>query len=176
MVVALSLARRARDGLPHQRRAAPRLGWHPQHHRALVRVCRRRPVEVDAALPPLSHHEGHPAAEDRLHRPLGVRPQPVDWLDGVARRQPLRNGHTLSESSHPEAGGMQHSIDPIGQRGQALHMDLAAEDLVHEPCEFLSSTLSVWFAASFLHTLSPAVQVSPSEPQGFLHEFGFLWN
>jgi hypothetical protein len=105
-----------------------------------------------------------------------MRQQPVDLLDGVARRQPLSNGQPLSDSSHPEAGGMQHSIDPIGQRGQALHLDLAAEDLVPEPCEFLSSKLSVLFAASFLHTLSPAGRVSPSAPQGFLHTFGFLWN
>jgi hypothetical protein len=55
-------------------------------------------------------------------------------------------------------------------------MDLAAEDLVHEPFEFLSSELPVLFAAPFLHTLSPAVRVSPSEPQGFLHEFSFWWN
>jgi hypothetical protein len=53
-------------------------------------------------------------------------------------------------------------------------MDFAAEDLVHEPFEFLSSELPGWFTASFLHPLSPAVRVSPSEPQGFLHEFSFL--
>jgi hypothetical protein len=150
------------------------LGLHPQHHSALVRIFKLRPVEVDHDLPPLSHHEGHPAAEDLLHRQLGARQQPVDLLDGVARRQPLSNGQPLSNSSHPEAGGMQHSIDPIGQRGQALRMDLAAEDLVHEPFELLSSELPVLFAASFLHRLSPAVRVSPSEPQGFLHEFRFL--
>ena len=69
---------------------------------------------------------------------------------------------------------MQHTIDSIGQRGQALCMDRAAEDLVHEPFEFLSSKLPVLFAASFWHTLSPVVRVSPSEPQGFLHEFSFL--
>ena len=71
---------------------------------------------------------------------------------------------------------MQYSIDPIGQRGQALRMDLAAEDLVHEPFEFFSSELPVLFAVSFLHTLSPAVRVPSSEPQGFLHEFSFVWN
>ena len=69
---------------------------------------------------------------------------------------------------------MQYSIDPIGQRGQALRMDLAAEDLVHKPFEFFSSELPVLFAVSCLHTLSPAVRVSSSEPQGFLHEFSFL--
>jgi hypothetical protein len=69
---------------------------------------------------------------------------------------------------------MQHAIDPLGQRGQALRMDRAAEDLVHEPCECLSSELPGLFAASFLHTLSPAVRVSPAEPQGFLHEFSVV--
>jgi hypothetical protein len=57
-----------------------------------------------------------------------------------------------------------------------LRMDLAAENLVHEPFEFLSSELPVLFAAPSLHMLSPAVRVSPSEPQGFLHEFSFWWN
>jgi hypothetical protein len=95
-------------------------------------------------------------------------------LDGVTRRQPLSYGQPLSDRSYPEAGGMQHSIDPISQRGQALRMDLAAEDLVHEPFEFLSSELPVLLAASFLHTLSPTVRVLPSEPQEFLHEFSFL--
>jgi hypothetical protein len=29
------------------------------------------------------------------------------------------------------------------------------------------------FTAFFLHTRSPAVRVSPSAPQGFLHKFSF---
>src|SRR5215510_9245184 len=40
-------------------------------------------------------------------------------------------------------------------------MDLAAEDLVHEPFEFLAAELPVLFAAACLHTFSPAVRVSP---------------
>ena len=64
---------------------------------------------------------------------------------------------------------MQYSIDPIGQRGQALRINIAAEDLVHEPFEFFSSELPVLFAVSFLHTLSPAVRVHLLNA-GCLHE------
>src|SRR6266850_5801853 len=174
MVVARLRELRARDGLPPQRRAAPRRGWPPQPHRALVRGCTRRPVAVDHALPPLSHPEGPPAAADLRHRPRGARQPPVDWRDGVARRQARSHGPPLSDRSHPEAGGMSHAIDPSGPRGQALRMDRAAEDLVHEPFEGLASARPVLWAASFRHTLAPAVRVSPAEPPGFVHEFSFL--
>ena len=92
----------------------------------------------------------------------------------MARCQPLSHGQPRSDGSHPEAGGMPYAIDPSSQRGQALRMNLAAEDLVHEPFECLSSELPVLLAASFLHTLSPTVRVSSSAPQGLLQEFRIL--
>ena len=123
MVVTLLLAFRARDGLPLPRRRihpcavcipSTTVHWSASSHSVqskLTKISRRSPT---------TNQQPKTCSMDSLGFDSNRSTCVMAWRGAT----PLRHGQPLSDGAHPEAGGMQHPIDSIGQRGQALRMDL----------------------------------------------------
>src|SRR5918999_2316026 len=158
MGIALVLELGAPHGLPHQRRAAAVRGVRPKYDHRLVGVLKLGPVKVDQKLLALGHHEAHPAAGDVFPQELAVRQKSVDLLDRMARSESVRHSEAVADGANPEIRRMQHPIDPVAERCQALRVDLASEHPTHQLIELLPLDDPLHFLALCSHSLSPAVR------------------
>jgi hypothetical protein len=77
----------------------------------------------------------------------------------------LRGGQALADGPDARGGGMQHAVDPVGERRHALGVDLLAKDVLKdvldELLELHPSDLPLRPAAYF-HNHSPAGDGLPS--------------
>src|SRR5262245_25389094 len=85
----------------------------------------------------------------------------------MARRQPIGCSQTLANSTNPETRRMQHPIDTITQRGDALCVHLASKHLAYQFVELFAPDLPPRLPAPYFHSRSPARQGSMPQWRGF---------